>query len=123
MTLQYRIELDPRNGPPGGTDSKTPDNRGEIDRILERYLRFEEAARSEKQWINERLGWLFTPQSILFAALGVTFSDKIQTDQNSLALVRFVIPLVGMSICVVGGSWLEPRAACIKSGQRRCVSA
>jgi hypothetical protein len=83
--LQYKIDL----------TSKVPNE------ILERYSRYDEAARLEKQWINERLSWLFTPQSILFAALGFTFSDKINLDPILLNLIRAVIPLVAISISIV----------------------
>jgi len=35
-----------------------------------------EAASLEKKWINERLARLFTPQAVLFAAVGITLSNK-----------------------------------------------
>jgi uncharacterized membrane protein YidH (DUF202 family) len=93
--LQYRIDVKPKRAELPETKER------DFDSTLEKYLRYDEAARLEKQWANERLGWLFTPQSILFAALGFTFSDKLQIDQHSVGVIRAVIPLVAICICLV----------------------
>ena len=91
----------------GDTGRLTPDE------LLERYLRYEEAARLEKQWTNERLGWLFTPQAILFTALGFAFSDKVQGHERTLRLIRGLIPLLGIAIallvfgCVFAACWMH----------------
>jgi hypothetical protein len=104
--LQYRIDLKPGHRNEGDVEVIAPN----ADAILEKYLRFQEAAALEKHWTNERLGWLFTPQSILFAALGFTFSDKLQLDQHSLGIIRAVIPLVAIGICIV--AFVAVLAAC-----------
>jgi cytochrome c oxidase subunit IV len=71
------------------------------DAILEEWLRCQQAARLEKQWMHERLSWLFTPQSILFAALGLTFSDKFQSEHQAITVVRWVISWVAILNCAV----------------------
>jgi len=94
--LQYRIELKPEDTdqPPQSRPDGLRPNR---DRVLERYAKFQDAARLEKHWTNERLGWLFTPQSILFAAFGFTFTDKLDIDRTAVETIRHVIPWLGIA--------------------------
>jgi hypothetical protein len=99
--LQYRVDLD-------GTAEGEANGRK---KILERYLRYQDAAALEKHWINERLGWLFTPQSILFAALGFTYSDKMPADTAALGTIRAIIPVVAIAISIV--AFIAVLSACV----------
>lgn len=49
--------------------------------VAERYRRFRKAAEAEKQWIHERLSWLFVPQGILFTAFGLTYRTMPMTEK------------------------------------------
>jgi len=122
--LQYRVDLKPAYIP-GPPQSPPPGSIPNADKVLERYLKYQDAARLEKHWINERLGWLFTPQSILFAALGFTFSDKLDIDLHAVQTLRTVIPWVGMAFSFV--VFLVVLAACVMHRKwtnlmKRCVA-
>jgi phosphoglycolate phosphatase len=61
-----------------------------------------EASFSEKQWMNDRLSWLFMPQSILFAAF--TFSLKADNIGNNSVLAKVIqtgLPLIGILISII----------------------
>jgi phosphoglycolate phosphatase len=61
-----------------------------------------EASFSEKQWMNDRLSWLFTPQSILFAAF--TFSLKSDNIGNNSVLAKIIqigLPCIGILLSII----------------------
>jgi hypothetical protein len=62
--------------------------------LLIYYDRAIEACNKEKQWAHERLTWLFTPQTILFAAIGVANSNNITNFQIKF-LLNYIIPILG----------------------------
>jgi hypothetical protein len=72
----------------------------EIKTHLKRWKRYAEAQRLEKEWMNERLSWLFTPQTILFAALAFIYGKDTLSTSVTDAL-RTVIPLAGLTISVI----------------------
>lgn len=60
------------------------------------------AASAEKKWINERLAWLFTPQAVLFAVVGITLTNN--SDPSLVLLLRklrICIAIVGAVIAFV----------------------
>lgn len=75
------------------------------EREIKRWERFRDAAAQEKQWMHDRLSWLFTSQGILFAALALTLMKKDDVDSLLRHELRIAIPLVGLlvSVCVFGG--------------------
>lgn len=62
--------------------------------LLKYYDRAIDACNKEKQWAHERLTWLFTPQTILFAAIGVANSNNI-TNAHIKYLLNYIIPILG----------------------------
>jgi len=82
--MEYRIELNPKI---------------DDDIEAERYANLRDAAILEKRWIHERLSWLFTPQAFLFAILGFSYSEKIQSEFSKIILIiRYSIPVCGFVI-------------------------
>lgn len=79
-----------------------PETNAAAEAAKKKWKLLAKAAASEKRWTNERLAWLFTPQGVLFAALGLTLSDKIDP-----ALVAFReklqigIPILGVVVSIV----------------------
>lgn len=72
------------------------------------------AASAEKKWINDRLAWFFTPQAVLFAAVGITLTKNC--DPSLLPLLcklRICISIVGgiiafvVFLCVLAAAWMH----------------
>jgi hypothetical protein len=59
-----------------------------------RWKLVKKAAFAEKAWMHDRLKWLFSPQTILFAAYGLTMQPAA-APRNLLAALRFSIALLG----------------------------
>jgi len=77
-------------------------------KLVASHKRFCEAKHLEKQWANERLGWLFTPQSILFAFFGLTFTE---IDAPASQTLRWLIAILGgcLSGLVLASVWAAAR--------------
>lgn len=67
----------------------------------ERWKDLLKAAFAEKKWINERLAWLFTPQAVLFATVGITLTNTDPSLAQSLRNLRICISIVGAVIALV----------------------
>ena len=67
------------------------------------YERLDQACRLEKQWMNERLGWLFSSQSILFAAFGLALSAEPAERDDLTQLFLQAVPAIGFTTSVVVG--------------------
>lgn len=68
-----------------------------------RWQKFVKAANLEKKWMDERLRWFFTPQTVLFAFFGLTYSNNIPQN-NTIIWLRCIVASLGVltSICVYG---------------------
>ena len=67
---------------------------------LATYERLDAACRLEKDWMNHRLGWLFSSQSILFAAYGLALRSPNPTFAADFLLV---VPWLGVALSAVVG--------------------
>ena len=65
------------------------------------WQRYKEAAGAEKEWMNERLSWLFTPQGVLFAAFSITLRSNTVEDSHLINVIRNILPLLGIAISIV----------------------
>ena len=82
---------------------------------LRRWKRLKEAAFAEKKWMHERLGWLFAPQGILFAAYGLTLDNKraacppdrlLNALRNGISFLGIGCSLV-VFLVVVAAAWMH----------------
>lgn len=98
MILKYQIAMSP---PVARAPDSGEDGDGSL-AALHRYIHALDASFREKQWANERLGWLFTPQSILFAAYALSYSRMPEgVIASQISAFQFIIPLLGVIICLV----------------------
>ena len=74
---------------------------------LERWDRFQEAARLEKSWMNERMNWMLVPQGVLFGALA--WIVKLQnetgitpTQEELMTGVAALVATLGVTLAVIG---------------------
>ena len=65
------------------------ETKGSIEReeLLKTWERFNKAAQAEKRWMDQRLKWMFVPQSILIAAYGVIHGYPGKPIDGDLALI------------------------------------
>lgn len=74
------------------------------------WRRFHRAAAAEKEWMHQRLGWLFAAQAFLFAAYGLILQQGIGkcTAESSpaacaqLAVIEWLVPRVALALNVLG---------------------
>jgi hypothetical protein len=76
--------------------TKHPHDPGVIpDLELHRWTLVKDAAYGEMRWTHDRLNWLFSPQTILFAAYGLTLQESAGPPEL-LAALRTGIALLGV---------------------------
>lgn len=69
---------------------------------FELWERFREASSLEKDWMNNRLTWLFTPQGILFAAFSLSFRGPSNpANQDYIDAIQLAIPILGMTSSLI----------------------
>lgn len=83
--------------------------KGSIEReeLLNTWERFNEAAQAEKRWMDQRLKWMFVPQSILISAYGVihgypgnpidkNFASKLTPAISWIGLIMALLAFIGV---------------------------
>lgn len=65
---------------------------------LKTWERFNSAASAEKEWMNTRLNWLFTSQTILIAALAFIVKDTGTQSRETMEFLKNVISWTGLFV-------------------------
>jgi len=80
------------------------DDPSEKDPRVTAWERYRDAARSENEWMIQRLGWLLTSQTILFGAYGLLLTTVQSNDEVAaqLAAFRWTIAIGGWVLAILG---------------------
>ncbi|WP_353116387.1 hypothetical protein [Nitratidesulfovibrio sp.] len=88
-----------------------------VGRLLRGWKESTDAARGEKQWINERLSWLFLPQAMLMAALATVIAVFSNCDVGRYAGFVFLIIGVGFFQVYWCSFWFFLLLGCMENGE------
>lgn len=82
-------------------DKKKSSNKEDWRDEYQVWCRLLAACNAEKEWMRDRLNWLFIPQAVLFAAYAVILAETSPRYALLTDKMILVIPMTGMALTAV----------------------